>query len=1644
MRTKAEKTSTATRPLLSRERGEQPPFFQGRRPGELSPSAESSFFPPVQPRLEISRPEDPLEKEAELMADKVMQPIETPVLSSAEEEGEGKAASPPGSGLLSPCCTEAGKMQRMAAPGFFPDSGTGGEYVDMVEEEAPPLTVVQPRRDGTESGLPEGRAPPGRAPPLEDRLYASKGGGAPLPSDTRDFMESRFGADFSSVRVHTDAGAQHMAAEIHAQAFTHGRDIYFNVGRFAPGTEAGQRLLAHELTHTLQQGGASYARPARMQPAASEAEASVQRTAQTGPKERAGQGLTADLETLPENEKEEVVSLSRYADGDSVVGLQEKGGGPELLERPAVKAGMADHPPFAFRYGSEQPDSREKPGDFLPSRVQRFREPALGGEDILSPIRPGGSGHGHGVGRAAEASHRAASPYDIGERESLLLSPGDRGDLLIPRALGNGHEDFSGIPENGPQTKGEAFGAMAGGERVARSPTPEPFKEGPGDPEMEKEEAMEVPSPISRISRQGTEGGDSQEALQVRTEQAPPSRVDREAEGVGIGWDAHSAAPSMVEEEPEREAKVHGPAPRGPPILQRMASSRLQCGWFSDAMAWVDSALDYAAEGLDRGKALLLAEARDFALAIPGYRALRVVLGEDPVTGEFIQRNGDRFLEAALDIIPGGRLLQEKLREMGILSQATAWIDARIRTWQTGVNSVIAAIQRFWDQLSLRDLARPFQVFERAGQLLYSSIRWLVDQTLEAGRALLEMIKEVLIDQVLGFMEEHTPAYPLLTVILGQDPIQGRAVPRNGNTILEAMMDLGGEEGREQRRQMLETGTWGRATAWIDEGIGVFQGSYDQIRQAFHLVWDQITVASLTQPLITFHRVLALFVPPVNRVLGFMGRTVSTILGFIKEALMQRLSVWARGTRGYTLLTVIIGQDPFSGQQVARDADGLVHGFLSLMEGGEEQYQQLRASGAIERASQRVLAAVQALNMTPTYLHSLFLHTWNQFGFADLAEPLAAFARILRCFSDPIRRLVRFVVTMVRLLLEVLLGLMQFPVGLLSRILNQVMESFSLISQDPVGFLKNLVSAIKQGFVQFFRNIGRHLVQGLLGWLMGELREAGMPVLQDFSLGGVIRWVLEVLGITVERIWQKLAEHPQIGPERVARIRTMIDRVEGIWSFLRDVQERGIAAIWEWIQERLFQLWDTVMNAVKEWVMERIITQMVTRLLSLLDPTGIMAVVNSAIALFRAVQSFVRYLREMLEVIGAFVEGVLEIAQGNLQTAATALENSLARSVPIVIGFLANQLGLSGIGRRIGEIIGRVRGIVDQALSWLVNKAVRIALPALRRLVDIGRDLGERVLGWLGIRRQVTMLNGESHTLYFDDSGEEPVLMMASRPRKYIDFVQSFQAPSPELQRHKEAALSIARDIDRLIRTRRRGEDGQRDPTHNGTRIAALIDQLVVHTRHFQVTGGEQPPSVVRYGPVNEHGGGSFAHAEILSRTNIQGGSPSGKPLIMQRAERRRPAASFIQGHLLNDNLGGKGNSYNLTPITGVMARVDGSCANTRHLNLVERQVKQLVLDEGKVVDYRVEARYGGHTRQRTFHQQLREKQREGRATAAEIRKLEIMDYEQRFLCTELVNTWCLREKDPGSGEWVRKEETCQRVVIPNDLPDGDFEAAPS
>lgn len=1631
----AEKTKNVS---VSRQQQAGGTFFRKAADESFFGAKEGSAFfgAAIQPKLSVSQPDDPYEKEADQVADTVMRmpdPVTAPPTQRDEglqlkEDGELHAIRPKLASQISAVqCKEEEHEELVQAKlmSCIQRQGSGFESANAMEVDSYPDGILnrKPLQNISTSLIQRsGRGPPATDTSFEQNLINSKGGGSALPQTTRSFMESRFNSSFEGVRIHTGSTAQSLSRSINAQAFTHGNDIYFNSGKFSPDTAAGGHLLAHELTHTIQQGASkpvaantSVSRKSIIQRAA---EGSVPQLTNAVAKAKGEEGKVNANKEGPDGNREGWERLLEY--------FKTTFGEDKIIRngQPIVEGGVAeDHIKKKSTIEGPRP-AKPRPADNGP--YMRDAMPSWCGIFVFWALNKGGVPMPKWELGGRMVTPEAAYPPgyipkagDIAYRDNYshyaIVEKADGSTVTTVNGNTSGEDNLGAQVQtrDHPLSDWTAFfdpiklktGALGSGEGAVEE-RPKTLKElrkelfnidrkaEPGTRQeeehaMQADEHVQAKPELSDWSVSGT--GDlhhtpqvqtktSDEKLQAKEEETPEEALSannmehslqRKAGSLpvndqatssnrliaGSGATALAAAASTASSlnsnafiQKQEETAEND---RGPPVQLSAQGDTIQCSWFDDAFSTVTN---FVADTLAEGKRMLLAEARDFVMAIPGYRALRVVLGEDPITGEEIDRNGHTFIEAAFDIMPGGRLLHEKLTELGALDDAANWIDGQIAGVENLVDNALSRVNQFIESITLERLASPRDLFEEAGNIIYSTIQSIIDFAVTAGTELLETVKRFLIDQLVTFIREQTPAYPLLRVLLGTDPVTDEEVPQNGTTILDALLELGGEEGREQRKQMQETGTFAKVADWIDEGIAVFSGAYDEIKAGFKVIWDDVSIEMLMHPIDTFNRIYNQFVAPVTRVFDFVVRAGRVILDFIKEVLMRRLAAWASTVRGYRLVTVIIGKDPFTDELVPFTMENVIRGFMSLMEGGDAQYDQLKESGAIDRTTAKITAAVERLNMTPTSIVQLFIDLWNSFSLNDLADPIGAFQRIIDRFGEPIGRLIAFVAEIVMIVIETILTLMNFPFDLINNIIAKAMQAYELIKRDPVGFLKNLLRAIKQGFIQFFDNILQHLLSGLVGWLMSELRDAGVPELTDMSLGGVIRWVLEILDITMEKIWEKLAAHPRIGPERVARIRGMINTLEGIWTFIRDVQERGIAAIWDKIQEQLSNLWDTIINSVKTWIMEQIVNRVVARLLSMLDPTGIMAVVNSAIALYSAIQSFIRYLREMLEVVNSFVEGLVDIANGNITTAANYLEHTMARAMPIVIGFLANQVGLSGVGRRVGELIGQAREMVDEAIEWLVDRAVTLG----SRLLEMGRDAAGRVMsairGWLGLEKPFRATDGTDHRLYFTGSEESSVLTVASNPTPFATFISSVEVNGdPEKETAKAEALTIAGNIDAKKRERLDGDTDEAKEASKAakiTEVQGMLNSLSVHTAKLfgtavpEVDGPHHTPS----GDSRTAFGTSARIARLHKNNRPPGSAPYGAghqvyDVIDQR--RMSGGASFyVRGHLLNENLGGMGTWKNLTPLS--------RDTNHQHESQVESLVKAAV-DSGAVVQYSVQ-----------------------------------------------------------------------------------------
>lgn len=218
--------------------------------------------PYIQAKLNVSTPGDQFEQEADRVADTVMRMPDAQVNPGATVSNQTQISR-----LQRQCteCEEKVQRQELEEEEEPVQMKLDGQrpIIQRLRAESSDKVLRRPaaaeEENEEEEEMVQGKAAEGGgnqvSQGVQSQIEGFRGGGQPLPESSRAYFEPRFGHDFGGVRIHAGAQAAESAGSINAQAFTVGRNVAFAAGQYSPETGAGKRLLAHELTHVIQQNG---------------------------------------------------------------------------------------------------------------------------------------------------------------------------------------------------------------------------------------------------------------------------------------------------------------------------------------------------------------------------------------------------------------------------------------------------------------------------------------------------------------------------------------------------------------------------------------------------------------------------------------------------------------------------------------------------------------------------------------------------------------------------------------------------------------------------------------------------------------------------------------------------------------------------------------------------------------------------------------------------------------------------------------------------------------------------------------------------------------------------------------------------------------------------------------------------------------------------------------------------------------------------------------------------------------------------------------------------------------------------------------------------------------------------------------------
>lgn len=1617
----------------------------------------------VQPRAQsavLQREQDHPEDEETLQ----QQPEEEEeaVQPRADDEALQQEPDLPELGATHPPQTDTDPAPSTASPSPRVGEGLGRGGDNLQCQDSPKITHPNPpsprpsptRGEGEELALrAEGNTTGTTASAeISRQIRASRGGGNPLPGPLREKMEAQFGVPLDGVRIHTDAPAVLLARSLRAQAFTRGPDIFFNEGRFAPDSRSGQHLLAHELTHTIQQGAVQ---PQGRQP------------------------------------EQQVIRLAGEADGDS---YQIR---PELLE--AIKLARGE----IGKVNSGKSDADGKRVGW--QHLREYFHTALGGEVISDKVIERitliekTDGNGNKTRKDALPSwcgiftwwalKKAGIPIPDwklgvpGLNSMKQRAPGElprKGDIVIhlkpynhfamvtgvesskdaegkPRKLirvatinGNtaGEDNLGGqvqerwhelkhwdfvfdpvgklnLPDvplvttsrepdaiepaapSAEQPGGQSSAADATSETSERGPTAdqldldspvaEPEADLMGGPLPEPDLSLPPPveqGPAEQVAevKQVDLAGSSDQATTAFIDASPSSMAATQPHfGSTVDGKMQGEQQDLVNNPPVLEAKTAGSVavPLGDPSeipvpgnaelgdgVQGQEPGDLPQASVASPQPFRGNAerereLDNEDSGSfwDRFKNFLRKftqgiRTSDGSIATGAGERPQVALSAeaDPERMDTPREEGTTALKGQRDTQveafrnnPGQAKIQPRMLDEQYPSQLSAEPTASIDSQSDDQVAAYAAAPLPEDVRANADA--------RISKQLRPNLAEARSQTTQAASTR-DSEKKREIDskqQAAQQLNADTDAAQRTLVIENRSKVaglQGEGIGQAHEQVNAFSREAAGEQGR-QRKAIGDhvKSEEGKARTELDNGEkDAEKEKAEGERQAAEKKkelekeqkkgswWDRVKSAIKKAVKVITDAIDKVFTAVRKAVKDIIEKAKNAAIGLINKARnwvvgkLNDFRNWAKDKVNKYLKDSFPGLARRINNGIDAVTDTAIKGVNKLADGAIAGINKL--ADALAKALDKILATFQTALKTAVRVVGAVLQ-------GDFAEALRAAiegaCEIAGVDSKPV-----------------------------FDFFDRAGKAIMSILKDPVRFIRQLFGAIGSGIGSFFKNIKTHLIQGVIGWLTGALSEVNITGPFEFSPRGILSIVMQVLGLTYANIKARVIR-------KVPAAEKVFDLVEKGYALLKRIITEGPGALWEEIKSRIASLKETVMGAIRNWLIVTAIKEGIVWLLSLTNPAS--AIVKAIKLVYDLVMFLVERYQQIKEFILRVYEAVAAVASGNFTKVTQAVEGALARSVPVLISLFASVLGLGNIAKQVKGVIETITKPINKAIDWVVDKVVAFARKIIARVKggakkvkDKAKEKIEQLINWWKEKRKFKSKDGGSHSIYYQGEGRSAHLMVASDPDRIESFLarkqQDDKAPADQKAVAKEAAAQykqVQASEDKLEKLRAAREKVSSSDKNAYRAATSAVNAEIRNFRNeldalktilARASFENEDDALVRTHVAHNAGGDKSSIALPLTYLsgNTKGSSPYQDPpgwahaVALDTKEDGSSRHQWVRGHLLNDNLHGPGTADNMVPITQSM--------NRQMETQVESPAKSAIKEKGKLFFYKAVATF--------------------------------------------------------------------------------------
>ena len=421
------------------------------------------------------------------------------------------------------------------------------------------------------------------------------------------------------------------------------------------------------------------------------------------------------------------------------------------------------------------------------------------------------------------------------------------------------------------------------------------------------------------------------------------------------------------------------------------------------------------------------------------------------------------------------------------------------------------------------------------------------------------------------------------------------------------------------------------------------------------------------------------------------------------------------------------------------------------------------------------------------------------------------------------------------------LRVFNIPEDLLGKIAAKAAAAWDVVVQKPIDFIKNTVRSLGHGFKLLWTNIGTHLGNGIEGWLLGELDGKNIrPPAKWTDPKALFGFVVDVLGLNVAHLVELLKK--RIDPGLVDKAQAWVGRFARAWDWISEVinTSKTPAQNGQGLIDRGKDFGRTVLTGVVEWVTGKVAAELATLSAAAAASGGLSEVVDVARRVYKAMVTAKRWAGRILQMASDTLDHVLDIAAGNVSKVGAEFEKLMDRGMPVVIGFLADQVGLGGVGAAVRDIVDRLRAQVDAAILWLIDKAkagIKAVLGA--GTAAAGADPSTEQPDQ-SVVRTLTM-RGENHTLTLTlHQGTLHGRIASIDPGDLIEKLTAKAQSLPKRSKTAQAEKSALESIVHYYEADKRALDALPDRQSQGELKRQMAEQLAQELVRMIVSYAEQ------------------------------------------------------------------------------------------------------------------------------------------------------------------------------------------------------------